>query len=40
MSRSDHHVGSSPGISGLGILDKIIKMDFGEGSFPIGKSVT
>jgi len=39
VSRSDHHVGSSLGISGSGILDEIIKMDFGEGSFPIGKSV-
>ena len=31
---------SSWGSWGLGILDKITKMDFGEGSFPKGKSVT
>jgi len=38
--QSDHHVRSSWGSQGLGISDKIMKMDFREGSFPKGKSVT
>jgi len=40
MSQSDHHVRSSQGSRGSGILDEIAKMDFREGLFPKGKSVT
>jgi len=36
----DHHVRSSWGSQGSGILGKITKMDFREGLFPEGKSVT
>jgi len=36
MSQSDYHVRSSQGSWGSGILDKITKMDFGEGSFQKG----
>jgi len=40
LSQSDHRVGLSQGSRGLGISGKITKMNFGEGSFPKGKSVT
>jgi len=40
LSWSDHRVRSSWGSWGLGISDKITKMDFREGSFPKGKLVT
>jgi len=39
MLWSDYHVRLSWGSWGLEILDKIIKMDFREGSFPEGKLV-
>ena len=40
VSWSDHCVRSSQGSQDSGILDKITKVDFEEGSFPKGKSVT
>jgi len=39
MSQSDHYVRSSWGSQGLGILDKIMKMDFRDRLFPKGKLV-